>query len=249
MICINFPAGALGHFLVRSIYHHWPTIFPETISHDYRFDNHLVPVNFFLKNTYEITQTQTDFLRRNKHKQSIILCHNAELIPVDVRQDILFININCGQVSKSQCAFLFMCKAGSDMIHYALQQNQLGFDFYEIMLKEFCRLASEPFYPQSGASIEFSELESYAMFAELLHSVQNYFDLDDPIEANDWYNFHYRRSTHLLMQYRDQFEIFERFFSVIVANPKIYLDIDPHTLPHFTTCVDFFVELSINTQE
>jgi hypothetical protein len=249
MICINFRGGALGHMVLNTIYHHWPKVFVSRMSTDaekVQYTNHRAMPWLFLSNESYIGDSE--LIRLNQASdQDIILCHNAALIPVHIRQKITFINILSSSADLPVIAFLFMCKSGDFVFEWARKKQQQNFDFYEIVFQEFVRLAAYKFVAEPGTDLNFSELGHYQTVLPVIDKIQQKFDLDAPTSSEQWYIDNYNRSMQPLTQYREYYTKFKEFFDAIVIKlhnqtPLTYQSTVP-SIDDFKLTVDFICNL------
>jgi hypothetical protein len=245
-ICINFIGGSLGHLVLKGIYHHWPLIFNQrtdqidTVNHD----NHQVRADLFCRDSSKISDDDMKLLRSLAgRKNAFLLCHNADLIPCDMQKKFAFINILCSDYHKPEVNFLFACK-NTYISDWALIKQRDGFDSYEIMFKEFCRMSKEIIKIQPGVDLDFGRLGDYQQLILALDFVKEVLDLPDYRCHREWYETQYANSIAPLSKYKEFFDLFRYYASIwSTADTRVgYREVvDDHR--EFEKLVNFFFGL------
>jgi hypothetical protein len=250
MICINFPSGAMGHMLLKTVYLHWPEIFSKNIlvnNSISQYSNHDALPDLFLSNHQAATPQQLNFLK-NAKAQHLVLCHNTAVIPDDLFQNINFVNVLCDQQDKSRSTFLFMCKSGKYVIDWANQKGQEGFNFYEIVFRELVRIINADSAHPVGVDIQFRHLHNYYSIIPVLEMVQRHLDLDKFPKMQTQYLHLYNHTAAPLTVYRQQYCNFDKIFNWIINNSATH-DLWSALIQHkrleaeFKSVADFFVSL------
>lgn len=215
-ICINFIGGSLGHLVLKSVYHHWPMIFNQltdlvdTLNHC----NHEVTPDLFCKNSSEISDQDSKTLQNLiDKKNAFVLCHNADLIPRDIKTKFAFINIFCSDHCKPEVNFLFACKS-SHIVDWAQKKQKDGFDLYQIMFKELRRISEETTKIQPGVDLDFDRLGEYQQIILVLDFVQKSLDLPDYQCHREWYEIQYANSVAPLKKHQEFFDLFRKYHSI-----------------------------------
>lgn len=245
-ICINFIGGSLGHLVLKSVYHHWPMIFNQltdlvdTLNHC----NHEVTPDLFCRNSSEISDQDLKTLQSLiDKKNAFVLCHNADLIPCDIKKKFAFINILCPDHRKPEVNFLFACKS-SHIVDWAQKKQKDGFDLYQIMFKELRRISKEMIKIQPGFDLDFACLRDYQQIILAQAFVQNALTLPDYQYHREWYEIQYTNSVAPLNKHKGFFDAFRYFYSIwSVADASVDYREIINDRKEFKKLVDFFFGL------
>lgn len=243
-ICINFIGGSLGHLVLKSVYHHWPLIFNRRTDQidTVRHTNHQAGADLICMNSSALSDEEAKRLQSLVDRKNVfLLCHNADLIPRDKQNQFGFINILCLDYHKPEINFLFLCKS-SYLTDWALIKQKNGFDPYEIMFWEFCRISKETIKIQPGVNLNFARLQDYQQIILALDFVKKVLDLPDYQCHREWYDMQYVNSIAPLNKYKEFFDLFCYFYSswsVVDVGVNYREIIDDHR--KFEKLVSFFL--------
>lgn len=218
--------GALGHLILKTIYAHWPDHFNfvdrEPPSY-YKNANHDVAPNVFLNNDSVLDPDHKNKLYELAGKPSIILAHNAGLIPEELCKQAIICNVYCDDKALATALFLAWCKSSKSRLEFIHSHNQ-ELSIYQAEFLQMLKFVNLNINVQGNININFWDLNSLQSLIPLLDCVKSDFGLGNYVLKTDWYNKNYARSVENVNA-KEEFVGFTNVFLKAKAN-NLYKIID-----------------------
>lgn len=245
MIIINFCPGGLGFMILKTVYHLWPDTFSKfTHGHGVEIagSNHAVGVELFLNNHSEIDHDHLVQLESMVHRPSIVLTHNANLLPSHVRQQSWICNIDYDLAAYTAASWMFMNKTGT-MVFDGVKS--LNIEWYQACFIGMVRFKNLNIKVDSDHNVNFWDLRQPFSLTQLYDQVQHQYSLTPYTLKPLWHRQLYNtsvQSTHLV-EYGKFAEIFQQIMQADFIDTPNYQDFFGHkTCQQFEKSMDFLYE-------
>ena len=249
LIIINFPPGALGFLVLKTIHAHWAekmsphgaNFFFKHLHDNNSSHNHSVQPDLFLRDQTCIPTAQLESLHHLSTVPSIVFVHNANLIPWAILNKSTCFTISCNVDALRQSNFLFWSKNTKYIFDYITQQGNKS-DFYQAAYLQLVRGYRQP-TPDIGNQIIFQDLSRLDSLVSLLDSVKHENQLGDYSLMHNWYKDNYNRSIAPLV---DNLEIYRYFAEILHELDQEHHDyqtmLSTASWAKFKIVVDFFYQ-------
>jgi len=175
-----------------------------------KFSNHNVSVDLALSDCSHITNDKIkQLIQLSTINSSLVTVHNISLLPSDILDSSLVVNIECDSANRIEATLLYWIKT-SGWVHfeYVINDNKT-MNFYHAVLAQIIVCFERSFRTHSsGIFINFNNLGNPGKVKTMLLDIAKHMSFD-PVEFNEeWYMTNYNRSTKPLALYADLLNMF-----------------------------------------
>lgn len=242
MIFLNFPPGALGFLVVKSIHAAWPEHFafeetPAGYAHNHKFE----PDVFFSSHD-SLHPAGLNWVIENQGNPGIVLMHNIDLLPKQLLQGNEVYNIYCDLDGLARSSFLSLTKN----LDWHMDYITKNFEKIEDGLwAELYRYATFDNIPKFGKIIKFNEMGTVHSLQNILNSVHRQYGFSvGPKINNNWYIENYKRSTAPITENYNLYQIWQSCFielkkQAYTEKPdrvQVLNNVLNHKWAHFSKC-------------
>jgi hypothetical protein len=211
----------MGFLILKTIYGHWPNNFNlyKNFKTNHANSHHDATPSLLLGEPTLSAEQHTALINLTD-PLDVVLVHNISVIPPEIKNQSLLINVECNISELATATFLFFYKCNHFMFNYITSNNR-DIPLAQALFNQLKIYNKRVSYDAADVSLNYTGLNNYSNIVDMLTAIQTRFDLGLFDHQPDQYLKGHTSSLAPTILYPQEHAKFCRIFQSAIMNTEI----------------------------